>query len=315
MKITRLAALAVLCVGLPASVSQAQSTFASSSGSFSTSEPSIELVNPGAEPRQELRYVPTLGAKQSVKMSIKLNLQGSVGQQQLPEWPTPTVTFVLDLTPTNIYEDGDIVYTTQISQANLEESGSTDAGIASKMRETLQSLVGVGGRGVMSGRGFNKELSFTAPENASASVLQMLKSAEQSIQQIGAPFPAEAVGAGASWRVTGESTQNGMKISQTSTYTIESWNENNVTLSLSVSQTAGRQDLTNANLPGSFKFELVNLQGDGTGKQTISFGLLAPSFATFDLTTVTESNLQQGQTNVPAKQTMNLAVAIETSID
>jgi Family of unknown function (DUF6263) len=309
-RLMRTSALALaLVVGLPA-IAANPTTSASITDTFNA--PAVELIAPGTDPRTELRYAPEIGDRQTVRLEIKLQLNGTVGQQNLPALPTPTVTLQMDLFPSNIEANGDIAYTSEIISALLKDEAGADATVTNRMRETLSSIVGVKGQGVTTSRGFNKSLSFQAPATADSNVLEMLRSTEQSIQQLGAPFPAEPVGVGASWRVSSETMLNGVKIFQSSTYTLENLNNGEATLSVTVSQAADRQSISAQGLPADMKAELVMLQGDGVGRQTISLTKLAPSFADFNLKTTTESSLTQGQTNVPAKQTMDLAVVVET---
>ncbi len=309
-RLFRTSALALaLVVGLPAVAGDNPSN---SPAVHSASAPSVELIAPGTDPRNELRYAPEIGVRQTVRMEIKLQLNGTVGEQSLPSLPTPTVSMQMDLYPQSIESNGDIKYTSEIISALLKDETGTDETVTSRMRETLSSIVGVKGQGVTSSRGFNKSLSFEAPATADSNVIEMLRSTEQSIQQLGAPFPAEPVGIGASWRVSNETTLNGVKIFQSSTYTLESLNNGEATLSVTVSQAADRQAINTSGMPSGMKAELVMLQGDGTGRQTISLNRLAPNFADFSLKTTTESSLTQGDTNVPAKQTMDLAVVVET---
>jgi hypothetical protein len=95
---------------------------------------------------------------------------------------------------------------------------------------------------------------------------QLLDQLQQSLGQMGAPFPEEPVGIGARWAVTSEVQQQGMKLQQVATYELTELSGDKGAARIDLKQFAPRGAVTPPGLPPNVKAEIVSLDSRGLGK-------------------------------------------------
>jgi hypothetical protein len=179
----------------------------------------VELLDPGAEPRQVLRLDPDEGcesrARQRQGQSIDIEIDGQ----------SQSVDQDIEI---------DIVYRCQeITEDEISlEIEYEDARIASGepsseevLRDALESMAGAVGKGTYDRRG--SVLALTAPTPdlpgaAGAAAEEVSEGLQDEASRLSSPLPAEPVGVGARWTVSSEGTLSGLPYQQTSTFTITS---------------------------------------------------------------------------------------------
>jgi len=120
----------------------------------------------------------------------------------------------------------------------------------------------------------------------------MMKGLQQSVDQMSAPLPAEAVGKGAKWRVDQEINQNGMLMKQTAIFTLVKLTKTGAEMSIELEQNAEPQSFRPPGMPTDAK--LLSLKGRGKGTTAIAFSSLVPLSSKIELETATSLEISLG---------------------
>lgn len=88
-----------------------------------STSPQIELLNPGAEPRQQLRLKPAINVKQAIVITLKTERGTSVNAQSSPAIKLPGAVMTFETKVTKIDANGDIHY--EFFYANADIAGDT----------------------------------------------------------------------------------------------------------------------------------------------------------------------------------------------
>ncbi|MCY7383109.1 MAG: hypothetical protein LH628_11120 [Microcoleus sp. CAN_BIN18] len=239
--------------------------------------PQVELLNPGVEPRQQLRLKPSLGIKKTTTMAVKMEMAVSTADKSMNVTKVPTMVLTIDTQATKIDANGDIHY--EFSYANADIAADTPnlpTAALDSMRSAVKKLVGLKGSFIMDSRGGNKGGSFTLPAEADNNVKQMVQNMSKSLQQLASPLPAEAVGKGAKWRISFPSNAGGMNVNQTAIYELIDLQDGVATLKTSVEQQANPQNLTLPQLPAGSTMAIKSFVSQGQGEVIMRLDQLMP---------------------------------------
>lgn len=236
----------------------------------------IELVNAGAEPRQQLRFAPPANTKQTVQMTMKMDAAMSVGGQTQPTMATPPMKMTMQVEVTKVDANGDIHAKFSYSDADVVTDAKTPPEMASAMRSQLKKIVGMRGSMVIDNQGNTKNVSLDVPETADPNIKQMVQQTVNSLKQISSPVPTEAVGVGAKWRYPSSITANGMTLNQTANYELIDLKDNVATMQLNVEQLAAGQKMNQPGLPPGASVDLKSLKSQGNGKVRMALNRILP---------------------------------------
>ena len=238
--------------------------------------PQVELLNPGAEPRQQLRLKPAIDLKETTVMTLKMDMEISAAGRSSPaKSPVSVMTFQTKVT--KIDPNGDIHYEFAYTNADITgDTGNTPPAARDAMRSALKSMVGMKGSFIMDNRGFHKGGNFILPEGADNNLKKMVEQMSKSIEQLTSPLPAEAVGKGAKWRVSSSSDFIGMNVNDISTYELASWQDGVASLNVSIEQQANPQNITSPQLPPGTTLTLKSFASQGRGATTMRLDRLMP---------------------------------------
>lgn len=227
----------------------------------------IELVDAGAAPHQPLRYRFQPDFSEQASLDLNVQMAVSMAGQVLPLGAMPPIRMRMALRTTEVSADGSARIQFELLSAEAE---GTDAQ-AAQLNQALASTKGISGWYRVDPRGQVSESQVKAPEgdNPAGAVMQDL---EQSMQQMAAPFPVEAVGNGARWRVTQNVTNNNMRMTQTAEYTLRERNGNRLVLDVKMVDAA--LDAAGGLPPGA-TLDSVRMQGGGA--TTIQLDRLVPT--------------------------------------
>jgi hypothetical protein len=140
------------------------------------------------------------------------------------------------------------------------------------VREKLEPIIGLVGTLTMTPRGELLTSDVAIPEDADPLIENLIDQLNGQATALAVPFPAEAVGRGARWRAASTATLNGIELSQSTVYELESIRESRVELTTTLRQRAGRQTFTD---PASErKVELLSSRGTGDGKSEVALDQL-----------------------------------------
>lgn len=250
--------------------------------------PQIELLRPGSEPRQLLRFKPALRKPQTVTVTINMTMTLSVAGQSAPPVPLPATVMKLQTTVTEVEESGDIHYEFAYLDVEVVPDGKTLPELVQVMRSGAQEMVGFKGEIIVDSRGRNKSGKFTIPEKISNNSKQFLQQLANSLEQLSSPFPEEAVGKGAQWRVTSASFLSGMAVKEIATYELKNLQDNQAILSVQIEQQAPPQVLNSQQLPQGGNLTLQSFNSQGRGQVEIRLDRLMPMRSVVSVNSQTE---------------------------
>ena len=239
--------------------------------------PQVELLNPGVEPRQELRLKPAIDVKETTVMTLKMDMEISQSGRSSPGDKIPLSAITFETKVTKIDPNGDIHYELAYTNAEIAgDTGNIPPAARDAMGSTLKSMVGVKGSFIMDNRGFHKGGNFVLPEGADNNLKAMVEQMSKSLEQMASLLPAEAVGKGAKWRVSSSSDLSGMNVNNIYTYELASWQDGVASLNVSIQQQANPQNITDPQLPPEITFTLKSLDSQGRGAATRRLDRLMP---------------------------------------
>jgi len=196
----------------------------------------IELLDPGAEPRAPLRYKLTAGSVERGTMEMSVNLLREANGQYVPMVAMPPTRMTMELRVTEVAPDGTarVEMSTRSAEADVDQT----TGVSTKaMNSTLSTVSRLGGWYTMDSRGRTTmgeaELRPTAgaPANPAADkALTQLINSQTSVEA--SMFPEEPVGKGARWRVTTSSPIATLDATTASEYTLLSRQGNRIELDM-----------------------------------------------------------------------------------
>jgi len=314
-KLLFISSLVLLIAGFGA---KSQSTYVSANKVSEVTQPSnkststsanlsLELFDPGAEPRQELRFTPAVNAKQTVAMTVDMDITMSINGQSPPQIDTPAVEIKIETQVTKVDANGDIYTDFSYSDVDVIPAPNTPPELVNTMRSQLQSLVGLQGSIIIDVQGNTKDINFDLPENLDPISEQMFEQMSNSLKQLSSPFPSEAIGVGAKWQVPNSvSINNGISINQIATYELVSLQDNIATLEVSLEQNAPPQSINLPGMPPGASVELESLDSEGQGDMTIGLSQIMPISATISLDSNTKMKVTPPNSAQEMTMDMNL---------
>jgi hypothetical protein len=274
--------------------------------------PQVELLNPGVEPRQQLRLKPAIDVKETTVMTLKVDMEiSALGRSSPAKSPVSVMTFETKVT--KIDPNGDIHYEFAYTNADITgDTGNTPPAARDAMRSALKSMVGMKGSFIIDNRGFNKGGNFILPQGADNNLKQMVGQMSKSIEQLASPLPAEAVGKGAKWRVSSSSDFSGMNLNDISTYELASWQDGVASLNVSIEQQANPQNITSPQLPPGTTLTLKSFASQGRGKVTARLDRLMPFRSTVSVSSNSEMSGKNAgsseELTITTKMTMEMTL-------
>jgi len=259
----------------------------------STTPPQIELLNPGAEPRQELRLKPAINVTETAVMTLKMDMEMSFGARSLPAVKVPASVFTMETKVTKIDANGDLHSEFAYTNADLVgDTANFPAPVLDSLRSSIKSTIGIKGSFITDNRGFYKGGGIIVPEGTDTKAKQMLQQMSKSLEQLSTPLPAEAVGKGAKWRVISGSDFTGISLNNIATYELTDLQEGTVALNVSIEQQANPQNVTSPQLPAGTTLTLKSLTSRGRGSVAWRLDRLMPFRSTASVSSNSEMSVK-----------------------
>jgi hypothetical protein len=279
----------------------------------SAAQSNVQLISQGAEPRQKLRFTPPANAKQTVQMTMKMNMAMSVAGQTQPTFNSPPIKMTMQTEVTKVDDNGDIHANFSYTDADIvAQGGDMPPQALEAMRAQLKKLVGLRGSMVVDNQGNTKDVNLDLPEELEPNSKQMVQQTVNSLKQISSPVPTEPVGVGATWKVPNKVTLNGMTLNQVATYELVGLKDNVATLQVSMEQQAEGQKLNPPGLPPGASIDLKSMNSQGQGKIEMAMNKIMPIDSNISMTSnmemmVKDPNNQQ-QTTMGMKSTTEISL-------
>lgn len=241
---------------------------ASSTAVAAPSAPTVKLVSAGKKATAPIRFAPKKGATQSGVMTVTSAISMGAPGKMPPATKVPPVRIVMDVVVSDVKPSGDFRYDVKMHDPEVLADKSTPDAVVQAMKDAMKGLGGLTGYAVLTSRGFVQETKLNIPAGATPQMRQMLEGMQQAMAQIAAPLPEEAVGPGAKWNTTVNTTMNGIVIAQVASYEIREIKGTSVKLKITLAQTG-------KSAPGAPA--VVTLRGKGSGETTYELTAVMPT--------------------------------------
>jgi hypothetical protein len=243
----------------------------------------MKLLEPGSEPRQSLRLHFAAGDKQSIALSLKMNMAMQSPDMPIPPMKMPAIIMPMDLTIQNVAPDGTATYQLVAGDVTVASEPDSMPQIVDMMKASLSAVKGLTTIGTITSRAENRIVEVRMLEKADAQLTQTLQQLKDSLANVSTPLPDEPVGPGAKWQVHLPIKTQGMTVDQTMTYELVSVEGEHVTIRVALGQSAAAQKIENAAMPG-ISVDLTRMSGSGTGQIVLDLGRVMPVQANIEST-------------------------------
>lgn len=276
---------------------------------------SVELVEPGIEPRRAIRFTPELGAKQSAEMIIDMQQKVSLGGTAMPSQTIPPQKMIIETEVTEVAANGDISFQFEYTDMKVVDDPNNPSPIAATMEQMLAPMIGATGNGVVTNRGLTRKGKLNIPEGLAPQLKNMLEGMKDAMNRLSSPVPEEAIGKGAQWKVVQRLVANGMTLTQTSTHTITDMTEDGFEMSIALDQNADGQQIENPMLPAGTKLNLDSLDSTGSGTTTVVAGSIFPTNSNVSMNTVANMSINVAGQDQKMKTEMTMKMSLRELVE
>ena len=235
--------------------------------------PTINVLEPGNEPRKALRWTLTPGAKQKAAIDLGFDLQGVVAILKVAD-PNYVVSVNLTLQAKEVDADGALLVVCEVNDASFNPAMVGEKR-AAQIQKALVSIRKLTGRYRMHPRGHIADVEFDLPSEATRRAHDIADNLGLALLQMTPVFPDEPLGDGAKWTVHRSVLQGGIQVNQLSTIELLTAKGAQVELQTALVQTAEGQPFMNPGLPR--EMTLLKLDGTGSGHVTWELSQLMPN--------------------------------------
>ncbi len=231
-------------------------------------EPAVRLVDAGSEPRAPLRLEVPQGYSSLV--DIRMGTSVDLGMGAAMNMPPMRLSLRFDAKEASADH---VRYAFEIVDVGVDAG---DPMMKGPLEEALKPMVGFAGEASLDARGNSTGLVMKPPPGLPKELAGNL---DQGLTMVGAPLPVEPVGVGARWSVDQDVDQQGLKVKQTTTWTLVSREGSLVILDTEVQQTAPPQEMNHPNLTPGSTVKLSRFDSKGTGRTELDLRSLVPNAA------------------------------------
>lgn len=229
-----------------------------------TKGPKVELLSAGADPKKELRYAFKKGSKEKIDLTTTTKLAMTMAGKTMDAPSTPPVSMIVSLEVLSVDDSGVAKRKLAVEKVRMEGAPPAAPG-QPDIAAQLGSLEKLRGRDEVDSRGVVRAIKMEFAGSNDPQLKAIANSMEQNFGQLGAPFPEEAVGVGAKWRVKTRLEQLGFRLEQTATYKLSSLDGDKGKLEITIQQKAPAGKLQLPGIPAGAAADLESMKGNGTG--------------------------------------------------
>ncbi len=263
--------------------------------------PQVELLNPGAEPRQALRFKPTVQDRQLATMTMNMDMEMKDAQDDssIPRRKLPGMIVKIETIVTKIEPNGNIHYQARYTDFNVAESSELPPAALEQMRSQLAKMKDLKMLSVVDNRGQTLSVNFEIPDSADQITKSMLSQISKSVEQASVALPEAAIGIGARWRIASDISVFGMNLPQAATYELVNLQDGVATLNVVMEQQSGSQTMNLPGLPAESGVRIKSLNTTGQGEVKMRFDHLLPSSAKIAVESKAEMEISISKTDPP----------------
>lgn len=239
----------------------------------SRAQPSVRVLEAGAEPRRELRYRPTVGETRTLVVALEMTTKMDMpGMPSMGELPAPTTKMTSSVRIDEVDATGNVAYTTKIERFDFSGGDPAAAAMLEGMKSGMNGLAGTETRGRIDARGRSLAKTATPAAGPAAGF-----PGAGGLDQMTIPFPEEAVGVGAKWEIVESIDQGGFAITMTSVATLTALDEAGASVELAATGGAPAGKISPPGAPPGMAADLKEMKMSASAKAAISFASLVPT--------------------------------------
>ena len=273
----------------------------------------IKLIALGAQPRQRLRFTPQVGQKETADMRMDMGMSMSVNGNPAPEFKIPGTSLKLNTIVNTVEPNGDIYYDFSYDNVDIVGESNLPPSAIEGMRSEIKKMEGLKGNVIVDNMGQTKKANFVVPQNFNPALKQTMDQLKNSIEQLSAQVPQEAVGKGAFWQVTSQISFNGINIQQTATYELVDIQDGIATMNINLTQQApGAQKILLPQIPKGMNMTMESYKATGTGQAKIALNRIMPLSTSIKMNTDTQ--MRTNVPNSPEEMIMNQQISTQLNI-
>jgi hypothetical protein len=239
--------------------------------------PELKVISTGTGNKEKLRFTPKVGSKQTVNITLNKDTLMSIGEFKMPRAKLPAYIITLDSTVTKVDSNGDIHYDIDYSNVNIKGDAQTQPELIRVISSQIGQLENFKASAVIDNQGRTKEINYVIPSTVDVNIKFLVEQLSNSLQQVSSPVPEEAVGTGAKWQVSSDTSINGINLTQTTNYELVNVKNGVATLNVNlVQQEKSSQEIDYPGLPLDGILTLQSFKGNAKGTATIELDKVMP---------------------------------------
>jgi hypothetical protein len=270
--------------------------------------PSVELLEPGAEPRETLRFRLTEGAQFRATMTTQMAIGIEIDGEQMPASTVPPMLADMTTTVHQVAPDGDVDYT--FTMENFRVGDGTI--LSPEAQRSFDQLSGVTGQAAMTATGEHTNIDLDIPPDLDPQMRSSLEGISSQLAKVTVRFPTEPVGIGARWRTRSSAELNGLRTDVTSTYTLRERNGDRYLTGVSYEQSAPDQDAALPGLPPGVRAHVDGMAISGSGEMEGSLSMVFPLTSTMHGSGTMDMRVDDGQNSEEMRQNLDMTVSVES---
>jgi len=235
--------------------------------------PLVRVLDPGSEPRQELRWAVESGFEQPLTATLGIAVDAVI---VLIRSNMPMVESSYDLTmqAKKVRKDGTVRVGFSVTGVEVVVPEGQEPKQTEAQKLAMQERARVVGSYTLSPQGAISDFELSKASGGAPAAPSLVDLLRWSLGQMTPALPAEPVGVGAKWSAHESILQGGILVNQLRTFELLKRDGNRVELAVELRQSAGPQPYTNPMTGASF--ELQGLNGTGSGTLGWDLSRLAP---------------------------------------
>lgn len=231
----------------------------------------VELLDPGIQPRRQLRFTPAANTRQTTVLTMNMNMRGTVNGQVMPVMDFPAIEITMEAEVPKVDANGDSYINLSYSNIDLASGTTAPPEVVNAMRSQFKKIMEMKISYVIDNQGKTKDMNVVLPEDIDPNLQQFMEQLLKSLEQISvSPFPEEPVGIGAQWLVSSSIPHAGLPLNEVRVlYQLVNFQDDAIVLNVSLQQEPDPQSSGPLNLPGlppdiDFNIQSFGIQSSGT---------------------------------------------------
>ena len=207
--------------------------------------PTVEVLEEGKAPREQLRLSPPVGSSERVAMTMIQSIKQSgvsSAEVNLPPVRATVAASLPDTTP-----NGDLHVAFSYPSFDVLKGNGSTAATRKKVERALEGVEGLAGEMTLTRQGVVVDSRLDIPTDVDPSIAQILGQLGDQLRSLTVPLPEPVVGEGARWRSTTELTLGSIPGRNVYEYTLKKRDGTRLQFDVRGTQTAQPQSVA---LPG-----------------------------------------------------------------